>query len=99
MGLLLGVDLDGGSAALLGGLMVVLASLGYALGAFYLKSRFAGTKPIGTVTVTMGASALMTLPFALASLPLRRRPTSRRSGPSPPSGSSAPASPSSSSTR
>ena len=69
VGLLLGVDLDGGSAALLGGLMVVLASLGYALGAFYLKSRFAGTKPIGTVTVTMGASALMTLPFALATFP------------------------------
>ena len=37
VGLLLGVDVDGGSAALLGGLLVVLASLGYALGAFYLR--------------------------------------------------------------
>jgi len=69
VGLLLGVDLDGGTAALLGGLLVVVASLGYALGAFYLRSRFGGTKPIGTVTVTMAASALMTLPFALATLP------------------------------
>src|SRR5680860_64675 len=69
VGLLLGVDLDGGSAALLGGLMVVVASLGYALGAFYLRYRFSGTMPIGTVTVTMGISALMTLPVALATFP------------------------------
>ena len=69
VGTLLGVDLDGGSRALLGGLAVVLASLGYALGAFYLRHRFTGTKPIGAVTVTMGASALMTLPFALATFP------------------------------
>ncbi len=69
VGLLLGVDLDGGSAALLGGLLVVVASLGYALGAFYLRHRFTGVKPIGAVTVTMAASALMTLPFALATFP------------------------------
>src|ERR687886_553176 len=37
--LLLGVDTSGTAAALLGGLMVVLASLGYALGAYYLKRR------------------------------------------------------------
>jgi len=69
VGLLLGVDLDGGSAALRGGLAVVLASLGYALGAFYLRHRISDTKPIGAVTATMGASALMTLPFALATFP------------------------------
>ena len=69
VGMLLGGDLDGGSRALLGGLLVVVATLGYALGAFYLRHRFAGTKPIGTVTATMAASALMTLPFALATFP------------------------------
>ncbi len=67
--LLLGVDLDGGSAALLGGLMVVIASGGYALGAFYLRRELSDLKPIGTVTASMGASAAMTLPFALATLP------------------------------
>src|SRR3954464_10601251 len=38
--LLLGVDTSGTAAALVGGLMVVLASLGYALGSYYLKRRF-----------------------------------------------------------
>jgi drug/metabolite transporter (DMT)-like permease len=67
--LLLGVDAGGGSAALVGGAMVILASLGYALGSFYLKRRLGDVKPIGLVTATMLASALMTLPFAAATSP------------------------------
>ena len=67
--LLLGVDAGGGSAALIGGLLVVLASLGYALGAFYLKRRLADAQPIGVVTAAMAASALMVLPLAAVSLP------------------------------
>jgi drug/metabolite transporter (DMT)-like permease len=67
--LLLGVDTSGSAAALLGGLMVILASLGYALGSHYLRRRFAGTKPVGVVTATMSASALMTAPFAALDLP------------------------------
>jgi drug/metabolite transporter (DMT)-like permease len=67
--LLLGVDAGGGSAALVGGLLVILASLGYALGSYYLKRRFADAQPVGVVTATMAASALMTLPFALLDLP------------------------------
>lgn len=67
--LLLGIDAGDGSAALIGGLMVVLASLGYALGAFYLKRRLADAQPIGVVTAAMAASALMVLPFAALSLP------------------------------
>lgn len=66
---LLGVDAGGGTAALVGGLLVILASLGYALGSFYLKRRFADVEPIGLVTATMGASALMTLPFAALAFP------------------------------
>src|SRR4051795_13632736 len=42
--LLLGVDLGGSSAALIGGLMVVLASVGYAIGGFALK-RWVGGPP------------------------------------------------------
>jgi drug/metabolite transporter (DMT)-like permease len=67
--LLLGVDVGGDSAALVGGLAVVLASLGYAIGGFYLKARFRETQPIGVVTATMFASAALTLPVALASFP------------------------------
>src|SRR4051794_20522381 len=69
VGLLLGVDLGGSSAALLGGLMVVLASVGYALGGFGLKRYFKGYQPIALVAGTMSASALMTLPLALISAP------------------------------
>ncbi len=67
--LLLGVDVGGDSAALVGGLAVVLASLGYAIGGFYLKARFKQTQPIGVVTATMFASAVLVLPVALASFP------------------------------
>ena len=67
--LLLGVDTGGEGAALLGGLLVVLASLGYALGAFYFRRNMVGVKPIGAVTVSMGVSAVMVLPLALATLP------------------------------
>lgn len=66
---LLGVDLGGDSGQLLGGLAVVLASFGYAVGGFMLKRRFSGFEPIGVVVGTMAASALMTLPIALATPP------------------------------
>ena len=67
--LLLGVDVGGDSAALVGGLAVVLASLGYAIGGFYLKAHFKQAQPIGVVTATMLASAVLVLPVALLSLP------------------------------
>jgi len=67
--LLLGVDTSGSAAALVGGLMVVLASLGYALGSYYLKRRFADAQPVGVVAGTMAVSALMTAPFAVLDLP------------------------------
>ena len=67
--LLLGVDVGGDSAALVGGLAVVLASLGYAIGGFYLKARFKDTQPIGVVTATMLASAVLVLPLALVTFP------------------------------
>lgn len=68
VGLLLGVDVGGDGAALLGGLMVLVASVGYALGGFYLKRRFSAVQPLGVVTMTMLASAAMTLPLAAITL-------------------------------
>src|SRR3954454_2982996 len=67
--LLLGLDTSGSTAALAGGLMVVLASLGYALGAYYLKRNLRDVQPVGLVAMTMAAAALMTAPFAAADLP------------------------------
>jgi drug/metabolite transporter (DMT)-like permease len=70
VGLLLGVDVGSSSTALAGGLMVVLASVGYALGGFALPRWFGGSHPpIALVTATMSASALMTLPLMLVNLP------------------------------
>ena len=45
--LLFGVDLSGDAQALAGGLMVLLASFGYAVGGFYLKHRLAGIPAVG----------------------------------------------------
>jgi drug/metabolite transporter (DMT)-like permease len=61
--LLLGVDLGGSAAALLGGLAVVLASFGYAVGAWYLKRNLAEHEPVGIVAATLAATALMVLPL------------------------------------
>jgi drug/metabolite transporter (DMT)-like permease len=67
--LLLGIDAGGGAAALAGGLMVVLASLGYALGAYYLKRKLSGIEPVAIVAATMAASAVIAAPVAAFSLP------------------------------
>ncbi len=61
----LGVEVGGGSGALLGGLMVLLASLGYAVGGFMLKRRFVAVQPVGLVAATMTVSAAATLVPAL----------------------------------
>jgi drug/metabolite transporter (DMT)-like permease len=66
---LLGVDAPGGTAALVGGLLVVLATTGYAVGAWFLKRRVPGVHPVGAVATTCAASALITLPVALFFVP------------------------------
>ena len=67
VGVALLVGVDAGGSGVLGALAVVLASLGYAAGAFFLKRHLRGVPPIGLVTGTMGASALLLLPLAIAS--------------------------------
>jgi drug/metabolite transporter (DMT)-like permease len=69
--LLLGVDTGGGTAALVGGLLVVTATSGYAIGAWYLRRSFADAEPVGVLAGTMTVSAIVTLPFALLDLPER----------------------------
>lgn len=67
--LLFGVDLAGSSGALLGGVMVLVASLGYALGALWLKHRLGALPPALSAGASLGISAVLVLPLALATLP------------------------------
>jgi drug/metabolite transporter (DMT)-like permease len=66
---LLGVDLGGSGAAVLGGLAVVLASLGYAIGGFVAKHRFADASPLGTAAAVLAMSGVLLFIPALFSLP------------------------------
>jgi drug/metabolite transporter (DMT)-like permease len=66
---LFGLDLGGSGAAVLGGLAVVLASLGYSIGGFIVKHRFAQVRPLGLVAAVMAASALLLLLPALLTAP------------------------------
>jgi drug/metabolite transporter (DMT)-like permease len=67
--LLFGVDLSASARALLGGLMVLLASLGYAVGALFLKHRLRGIPALGIAASTMVTGTVVLVPFALFSLP------------------------------
>jgi drug/metabolite transporter (DMT)-like permease len=69
VGLLLGVDAPGGTSAVVGGLLVVLATLGYGIGAWFLKRRLPGVQPVGAVGATSAAAALMVLPLAAFQVP------------------------------
>ena len=60
--LLFGVDLTGDSAAVLGGLMVLLASFGYAIGPLEMKRKLKGVQPVGIAATTMTVAALLLTP-------------------------------------
>ena len=67
--LLFGIDLSGDGEALAGGLMVLLASVGYAIGLLYLKHRLRGVAPVAVAASTMVAGALVLAPFVPFELP------------------------------
>jgi drug/metabolite transporter (DMT)-like permease len=62
-------DLTGSRDAVLGGLAVVLASIGYSIGSFILKRSLPGAPPLGIVAGVMSASTVLLLPAAIATLP------------------------------
>jgi drug/metabolite transporter (DMT)-like permease len=66
---LFGIDLSGSGSALLGGLAIVLAGLGYAVGGFLVKHRLGDAPPIGVAAWVMVASTAWLLPAALATAP------------------------------
>ncbi len=67
--LLFGVDIGGDTTALLAGLGILAAGLGYAAGGLLIKSRMAGVPPAALAASTMGISAIVTLPLALVHPP------------------------------
>jgi drug/metabolite transporter (DMT)-like permease len=67
--LLFGLDLSGSGDQVVGGLMVLLASLCYAVGALLQKHKLSGAPPVGIAGVQMVVAALVTLPLCLADLP------------------------------
>ncbi|MDP3712048.1 MAG: EamA family transporter [Mycobacteriales bacterium] len=70
--LLLGLDATAaGDGGLKGALLVVLAALGYAVGAAWLARSFADLPRLATLSGTMTTSALLLLPLALLDLPTR----------------------------
>jgi drug/metabolite transporter (DMT)-like permease len=67
--LLFGVDLSGDATALAGGLMIVLAALGYAVGPLYIKHNLRGVPPVGIAASTIALGALLMAPFAPFAIP------------------------------
>ena len=67
--LLFGLDLTGSVAAVLGGLAVVLASLGHSVGGCIVKHRLSGARPLGVVASVMTASAALLLIPAIVTAP------------------------------
>jgi drug/metabolite transporter (DMT)-like permease len=66
---LLGLDLGGSGNELLGALAVVLAGLGYAIGALLVKHRFSDVAPIGVAAWVMVASTAWLTPAAVVTFP------------------------------
>jgi drug/metabolite transporter (DMT)-like permease len=66
---LFGLDLGGSGSALLGGLAVVGASVGYSVGSFVVKHRLSDAPALGVVASVMTASAALLLVPALATAP------------------------------
>jgi drug/metabolite transporter (DMT)-like permease len=67
--LLFGLDLSGDTDTLVGGVMVLLASLGYAVGAILLRRKVPGVPPVAVAGANMAIAAVVTLPLFLATLP------------------------------
>jgi drug/metabolite transporter (DMT)-like permease len=69
VGLLLGVDLSGSGEELLGGLAVLLAGLGYAIGGLLAKHKLAERPPIGVAAWVLTAGAALLIPAAAIGAP------------------------------
>jgi drug/metabolite transporter (DMT)-like permease len=67
--MLFGIDLAGSSDELLGGAMILVAALCYAIGPLLVKHRLAGVPAVGVAGAMMTLSSLLTLPLLVAAPP------------------------------
>lgn len=67
--MLFGLDLHGDTAEVVGGLMIIVASIGYAIGGFMLRANLPDVPAAATAAGTMLVSAAVTLPLAIATPP------------------------------
>lgn len=67
--LLLGVDAADESGQFLGGLAIVLAGLGYAVGGLLARRRLGRVQPLGIAAIVLVVSTFLSLPAALLTLP------------------------------
>ncbi|MGH9062739.1 MAG: DMT family transporter, partial [Acidimicrobiales bacterium] len=68
---LLGLDVGLDPAVLVGAIMVLVATLGYAGGALIVKHRFAGVPPLGVATAMLLVTSVALLPAAVLTAPGR----------------------------
>jgi drug/metabolite transporter (DMT)-like permease len=66
---LVGIDIGGRGAELLGAAAVLTATLGYACGPLIVKRHLAGADPLGPVTAAMVIASIMLLPFGIGDFP------------------------------
>jgi drug/metabolite transporter (DMT)-like permease len=66
---LVGIDVVGSTAELVGAAAILVATMGYAAGPMIVKNRFASADPIGPIAGALGIATLFLLPLALAGLP------------------------------
>jgi drug/metabolite transporter (DMT)-like permease len=69
VGLLFGVDLSGSAKGILGGAMVLVASVFYAIASIWVRTKLGGAQPVGVAAGTMIAAAIASLPAAAAAPP------------------------------
>lgn len=68
---LVGIDVAGRPAELLGTLAILVAAVGYAIGPMLIKHRMAGLDARATMGASLGIASVLLAPLALADLPAR----------------------------
>jgi drug/metabolite transporter (DMT)-like permease len=66
---LVGIDLSGRTAEVLGAAAVLLAALGYAVGPLIIKRQLLSFDPFATMAVSLWVAATLLTPFGLATVP------------------------------
>src|SRR5215211_6600981 len=66
---LVGIDIGGRGAELIGAGAVLLATVGYAVGPLIIKRHLSRGDPLGPVTAAMAIASVMLLPFGVADFP------------------------------